>query len=66
LCELGVPGFVPVGDSDALAAAIDEIVELTAAERARRGAFGNDVLTQSWDIRATMPRWYAIYATLRA
>jgi glycosyltransferase involved in cell wall biosynthesis len=66
LATLGVPGFVSARDPAAFAAALDEVVELSTAERARRGALGHEVLTRSWDIRSTMPTWYGIYASLRA
>jgi glycosyltransferase involved in cell wall biosynthesis len=61
LAELGVPGFVEAGDVDGFARELDAVLALSPAQRRDRGDLGRRVLTESWDIRSTMPRWYAVY-----
>lgn len=61
LAQLAVPGFVAANDVDALAAAIDEIVELEPSSRAIRVERGTAVVREGWDIVAILPRWYEVY-----
>ena len=58
---LGVPGFVPPGDAGAITRELDAVLALTPDERRTRGELGRRVLTDGWDIRHFMPRWYDVY-----
>lgn len=58
----GVPGFVPPGDADAFAGAVDALVSLDHAARRARGERGTELLTESWNIRGAMPAWYLAYS----
>lgn len=58
---LGVPGFVAPGDPQALATGLAELLELDRTERHERGARGNVLLRQHWDLNTVMPRWYSAY-----
>lgn len=66
LASLGVEGFVPARDPSAFAAALDTLVAQSPYERQQRGLRGRQVLTNNWDIRALMPRWYEVYDAARA
>jgi glycosyltransferase involved in cell wall biosynthesis len=57
----GVPGFVPPGDPDALATALDALADLTRAQREARIERGTAALRRGWEIRSIMPRWYEVY-----
>ena len=61
VAKAGVPGFVEPGDAAALARELDVILAAQPAERRSRGELGHRVLTQDWDIRSAMPRWYDVY-----
>lgn len=57
----GVPGFVPPGDTAAYRAALEELLRLSPAERAARGALGIRVAREHFEIGAVMPSWYSAY-----
>ncbi len=59
--ELGVEGFVPPGDPDALALALDELIAASACERAARARRGRRIALRSFDIRVVMPAWRRVY-----
>jgi glycosyltransferase involved in cell wall biosynthesis len=59
--ELGVEGFVPPDDPDALAAAMDELVGASAPQRMARAAIGRQIARRYLDIRSVMPAWIAVY-----
>ena len=59
--ELGVPGFVPPNDAEAFSKALDEILGLSSADRASRGAIGREIAFRYFDIRKKMPQWYQVY-----
>jgi glycosyltransferase involved in cell wall biosynthesis len=61
LSELGVPGFVAPRDVAAFARELDAVLALAPAARRARGELGRQKLVEGWEIRNTMPRWYAIY-----
>lgn len=61
LATAAVPGFAEAGDAAALARELDSILAASPAERRSRGELGHRVLTQDWDIRSAMPRWYEVY-----
>jgi len=60
LAALGVPGFVPPGDVEALARELAALVAMSPAQRRARGAQGRALVAQ-WDLGAVMPRWYDLY-----
>jgi glycosyltransferase involved in cell wall biosynthesis len=62
LAAANIAGFVPPREPAQLAAALDDLVALSPAERRARGAIGKQ-LVESWDLRHTMPRWFAAYAS---
>jgi hypothetical protein len=56
-----VPDFVPAGDIQRLALALDNLLRLTPHQRRERGETGRAVARHHFDIRAAMPQWYAVY-----
>jgi glycosyltransferase involved in cell wall biosynthesis len=60
-CSLGVPGFVTAGDIGGLAQALDNLLRLTPHQRRTRGEAGREVARRYFDIRRTVPQWYAVY-----
>ena len=59
---LGVPGFVPANDSLALASALDQLLQLSHAERLKRGKMGEDVAASYFEISERLPEWFRVYA----
>jgi glycosyltransferase involved in cell wall biosynthesis len=57
----GLSEFVPAGDVQALALALDNLLRLTPQQRRERGAIGQEVARRCFDIRQVMPQWYAVY-----
>jgi glycosyltransferase involved in cell wall biosynthesis len=53
--------FVPPSDPRAFAGALDDLLDLEAKERARRGAASMERAGELWDIRNRMPSWYRVY-----
>lgn len=66
LAELGVEGFVAPDDAAALAGALDQVLELTPAQRRARGEAGRRLLGDAWDVRTVMSRWYEVYRDVLA
>jgi glycosyltransferase involved in cell wall biosynthesis len=64
LAAMGVPGFVPASDPHAFVTALDALLALSPAARRERGALGKRLLTEGWDIRQLMPRWYEVYRSV--
>jgi glycosyltransferase involved in cell wall biosynthesis len=61
LADAGVPGFVAPGDAGALEAGLRALLALTRAERAARAEGGRAAVTQGWEVRNSMSRWYEVY-----
>ena len=61
LSKLGLPELVPTEDAQALADAIDRLMQLTPLQRRQRGESGREVARRDFNIRAAMPLWYAVY-----
>lgn len=61
LAQCGIPGFVPAGSAADFARALDELLDLSADQRQRRGERGRQVLAEGWDIRDAISRWRAVY-----
>jgi glycosyltransferase involved in cell wall biosynthesis len=59
--ELGVQEFVPPGDMDAFAEALERLLKLSPEERKARGRIGQEVALQHFDIRQVMSQWYEVY-----
>jgi glycosyltransferase involved in cell wall biosynthesis len=66
LAALEVPGFVPPRDRAAFTEELDTVVGMTSAARAARGALGRRALTASYDVRASIPSWCALYRSVLA
>ncbi len=62
LAAAGVPGFVAPSDATGFARELDALLALSPEDRRARGERGRTILTESWDIRHVIPRWYAVYA----
>jgi glycosyltransferase involved in cell wall biosynthesis len=62
---LGIPEFVAPGEADSLAAALDQLIRLSPAERRARGQAGKTAALAGFDIRQQMPHWYRIYEGAR-
>ena len=54
--------FTRPGDVASFAAAVDELLALTSAERLARGAWGPPFVAKAFDIRDAVPVWEDIYA----
>lgn len=65
LAEAGAGVFVRPHDPVALAAAIEEVLELTGEERSRRGRASRELARERYDIASVMPRWYSVYEAIR-
>lgn len=65
VATLGVPEFVAPDDAPALAQKLDRLLSLSADEWTERKKLGRKVAQKYFDIRATMPRWYEVYAKVR-
>jgi glycosyltransferase involved in cell wall biosynthesis len=63
VAELKIPEFVPAGDVNAFAGALDRLLRLTSDERRIRGAAGQEIALRQFDIRAMMAEWYKVYAS---
>ena len=61
VASLGVPEFVAPDDSGAFAQKLDRLLALSSDEWLRRKQLGTDVAQAHFDIRATLPQWYAVY-----
>jgi len=61
LAKLGVPGCVPVNDTENFAGALEELLALSPKERTVRGDKGREVGFEYFDIQSIMPRWYELY-----
>jgi glycosyltransferase involved in cell wall biosynthesis len=59
--RLGMLEFVPPDDPAAMASAMQRLLDLSSAERIRRGEQGREVVRQHFDLRKAMPRWYRLY-----
>lgn len=60
LSALGLPGFVPPGNSAELAAELDRLLALSPEQRQARAAAARALL-ERWDLRSVMKRWYELY-----
>jgi len=60
----GIAGFVEPGDPRALATQLSEVIDLSAAERKRRGELGQRVAREMLDIRESMPDLYKVYSAV--
>ncbi|MBI3415667.1 MAG: glycosyltransferase [Verrucomicrobia bacterium] len=67
VATLGVPDFVAPDDAAGLAQKLDRLLSLSNDEWVERKKLGRKVAQKYFDLRATMPQWYAVYQkTLRA
>jgi len=65
LARAGAGRFVPPDDPAALAAALDEMVALPAAERRALGASWRDVAAKRFDISVVLPLWRDLYRSIQ-
>jgi len=57
----GLPGLVPVGDAQAAASALDEMLSIGSAERSARGERGRALIRNRFDVRERARRLEALY-----
>lgn len=60
--EAGIGRFVPAERVDALARAIDDMLDLSAGERHALGRAWHTIACRRFDISEVMPQWYRVYA----
>lgn len=58
---LGLDEFIPPEDPNKMADAIERLLRLPSEERQHRGATGQKIAEQHFDIRAVAPEWYKLY-----
>jgi glycosyltransferase involved in cell wall biosynthesis len=59
--KAGATEFVPPGDTNALADALDRLLSLSPDEWRKRAEAGQRIALEHFDIRQAMPRWYRMY-----
>jgi glycosyltransferase involved in cell wall biosynthesis len=61
LANHNLPGFIPLGDDQSLASAVDDLLALSDAQLKERGRRIRRVAERYFDIHTVMPQWYDVY-----